>query len=119
MRRVCSGLALLAAGLALQGCGTVFGLGLDQDVQVITRPEGAALARNDIPLEGLTTPCKVSADTAKDQRISARLIDVNGRELTGRTTFTREVRTWVIVLDAVCTLGLGLVALTYMYEGGE
>lgn len=102
-------LLLLLASLSLSGCGTIFGLGADQDVFVVTRPPGATLELNHVPLVGLLTPCTVSADTAENQRLVVTYTDANGRVLTGRTTFAREVRSWVVLLDGVFTLGLGLL----------
>lgn len=92
-----------AAWIAIApGCGTIFMLGSDREVQVITNPAGAALAVDSIP-SGVTSPGVVLLDPAREHRIDGRLDD-----LRGGTQITRSTRTGIVVLDIVFTLGLGL-----------
>ncbi len=92
-----------AAWLAVApGCGTIFMLGSDREVEVITNPPGAALAVDSIPA-GASSPGVVRLDPAREHRIDAQLEDMRGG-----TQIKRSTRTGIVILDIVFTLGLGL-----------
>lgn len=84
------------------GCGTIFGLGTDREVQVVTNPPGAAVAIDSIPC-GVTSPGTIQLDPGAEHRIDATIDD-----LRGGTQITRSTRTGIVILDIVFTAGLGL-----------
>lgn len=84
------------------GCGTIFLLGTDREVQVVTNPAGAALAIDSIPA-GATAPGMILLDPAREHRIDASLDDMKGG-----TQITRSTRTGIVILNIVFTAGLGL-----------
>ncbi len=84
------------------GCGTIFMLGADREVQVVTNPAGAVISIDSLPA-GATSPSTVLLDPADEHRVDAQLDDLHGG-----TQVTRSTRTGIVVLDIVFTLGLGL-----------
>lgn len=95
-------LALATWVAVAPGCGTIFLLGTDREVRVVTNPPGAALAVDAIP-SGVTAPGVVLLDPAREHRVDARLDDMRGG-----TQITRSVRTGIVILNVVFTLGFGL-----------
>lgn len=88
--------------LTVPGCGTLLGYHGFQEVQVITRPEGAQLY-----VDGVATPVRspgaIALDPAEEHRVDARL-----RGNRGGTQVRRKVRIVVAIVDCILTGGLGL-----------
>ncbi len=96
----------LAVALVLNssGCGLILGYGGLQPVQVTTNPEGAELIADGVPQEQ-RAPTQVMLHPKTEHTITARTED--GK--TGATHIGKTVRIDVVVLDAVLTLGIGLL----------
>lgn len=92
-----------AVSIALApGCGTIFGLAFDRELEVVTNPPGAALRVDAIPISA-TAPGTVLLDPAAEHRVDAHLGDLHGG-----TQVTRSTRTGIVVLNIFLTAGLGL-----------
>jgi hypothetical protein len=91
--------------LSTSGCGLIFGYGAPQPVTVVTTPEGASLTVDGVPhTEGLS-PTTVLLHPKDDHTIAAKLPDGSA----GQTHIGKILRTDVVILDGILTLGIGLL----------
>ncbi len=90
--------------LGAPGCGLVLGYGGPQPVNVTTNPEGAELIVDGMP-HAEKAPTTVYLHPKKTHQLRARTPD--GKE--GATAISKTVRIDVVVLDAVLTLGIGIL----------
>ncbi len=95
----------LAASFALtpSGCGTIFGMAADQDVQINSKPEGARIFLNGVD-SGKTTNTTLELDPSREHNVYATLGDMKS----GSSAIRRKVRVLIVVLDGFLTAGLGL-----------
>ena len=94
----------LCAAVLVSGCGVIRGYGNLQPVQVVTVPEGATLVVDGVPWD-TPTPCQVMLHPKSNHHIIAKTAD--GKS--GATTINKKIRTDVVILDGVLTLGIGLL----------
>lgn len=90
--------------LGAPGCGLVLGYGGPQPVNVTTNPEGAELIVDGMP-HPEKAPTTVYLHPKEVHQLRARTPD--GKE--GATAVSKTVRIDVVVLDAVLTLGIGIL----------
>lgn len=94
----------LCATVLVSGCGVIRGYGKPQPVQVVTVPEGATLVIDGVPW-ATPAPCEVLLHPKSNHHIVAKTAD--GKS--GATTINKKIRTDVVILDGVLTLGIGLL----------
>ncbi len=88
--------------LSLSGCGTIFGLGGHQEIEILSNPPGARLYVDGTATPVLT-PGQIAVDPAEEHRVDARL-----HAMRGGTQLHRSVRVWLVIVDGLLTLGMGL-----------
>lgn len=102
---IASAVAVGCLGLTLSGCGVIFGYGGDQPVAVTTTPEGASVEVDGIPIKDGITPTTIYIHPKADHHVSVKMEGF----ATASRTLTKTIRTDVVIMDAVLTLGIGLL----------
>lgn len=95
---------LLGACLASAGCGVIFGYGGPQPIKVASSPEGCIVEVDGVAVEAVT-PTTITVHPKADHTISVK----KKGYISANRTVTKVIRTDIVILDAVLTLGIGLL----------